>query len=108
MLLLVLSTLLKLARKRVKINEFSFFYHPEASSHFLFAWTTNVQLDLPILSIFFCSCKMGVPGKTEGTIFSPVPCEIMLTGPERVGGERERQNDDQVLYLKEHTLLYML
>lgn len=31
---------------------------------------------------------MGVPGKTEGTIFSPVPCEVILNGPERVGGER--------------------
>ncbi|XP_029184021.2 eukaryotic translation initiation factor 3 subunit F-like isoform X1 [Acropora millepora] len=31
------------------------------------------------------SCKMGVPGKTEGTIFSPVPCEVILNGPERVG-----------------------
>ena len=31
---------------------------------------------------------MGVPGKTEGTIFSPVPYEIILNGPERVGGER--------------------
>ena len=29
---------------------------------------------------------MGVPGKTEGTIFSPIPCEVTLTGPERVGG----------------------
>ena len=31
---------------------------------------------------------MGVPGKTEGTIFSPIPCEVILTGPERVGGRR--------------------
>ena len=30
---------------------------------------------------------MGVPGKTEGTIFSPIPCEVILTGPERVGGK---------------------
>lgn len=30
---------------------------------------------------------MGVPGKTEGTIFSPIPCEVTLTGPERVGGK---------------------
>ena len=36
---------------------------------------------------------MGVPGKTEGTIFSPIPCEIILTGPERVGGKRELIND---------------
>ena len=41
-----------------------------------------------IFSTFVCSCKMGVPGKTEGTIFSPVPCEVILNGPERVGGER--------------------
>lgn len=30
---------------------------------------------------------MGVPGKTEGTIFSPIPCDVILSGPERVGGE---------------------
>jgi len=36
---------------------------------------------------------MGVPGKTEGTIFSTIPCEIILTGPERVGGKRELIND---------------
>ena len=30
---------------------------------------------------------MGVPGKTEGTIFSPIPCEVILSGPERVGGK---------------------
>lgn len=39
------------------------------------------------LSMFLYSCKMGVPGKTEGTIFSPIPCEVILTGPERVGGK---------------------
>ena len=39
------------------------------------------------LNMFFYSCKMGVPGKTEGTIFSPIPCEVILTGPERVGGK---------------------
>ena len=37
--------------------------------------------------MFLYSCKMGVPGKTEGTIFSPIPCEVILTGPERVGGK---------------------
>jgi len=36
---------------------------------------------------------MGVPGKTEGTIFSPIPCEVILTGPERVGGRRKLVND---------------
>ena len=35
---------------------------------------------------------MGVPGKTEGTIFSPIPCEVILTGPERVGGRKELIN----------------
>ena len=39
------------------------------------------------LNMFLYSCKMGVPGKTEGTIFSPIPCEVILTGPERVGGK---------------------
>ncbi|EDO36347.1 predicted protein [Nematostella vectensis] len=31
------------------------------------------------------SVKMGVPGKTEGTMFSQIPCEVKLTGPEKVG-----------------------
>ncbi|XP_031566735.1 eukaryotic translation initiation factor 3 subunit F-like [Actinia tenebrosa] len=31
------------------------------------------------------SVKMGVPEKTEGTIFSQVPCEIKLTASEKVG-----------------------
>jgi len=31
------------------------------------------------------SCKMGVPGKTEGTIFSPIPVEIIYSENEKVG-----------------------
>ncbi|KXJ24911.1 eukaryotic translation initiation factor 3 subunit F [Exaiptasia diaphana] len=33
------------------------------------------------------SVKMGVPEKTEGTIFSQIPCEIKLTASEKVGVE---------------------
>ncbi|CAI8032960.1 Eukaryotic translation initiation factor 3 subunit F [Geodia barretti] len=29
--------------------------------------------------------KMGLPGKSEGVVFSPVPCEIVSYEPERVG-----------------------
>lgn len=29
--------------------------------------------------------KVGLPGKTEGVIFTPVPCEVMYFEPERVG-----------------------
>ena len=49
----------------------------------------NVQSCYYIFFFLFIlfSCKMGVPGKTEGTIFSPIPCEVTLSGPERVGGE---------------------
>ena len=28
---------------------------------------------------------MGLPGKSEGVVFSPVPCEIVCYEPERVG-----------------------
>ncbi|KAK3741106.1 hypothetical protein QZH41_013932 [Actinostola sp. cb2023] len=31
------------------------------------------------------SVKMGVPDKTEGTIFSRIPCEVKLTASEKVG-----------------------
>ena len=30
---------------------------------------------------------MGVPGKTEGTIFSPIPVEIIYSENEKVGGK---------------------
>ena len=29
--------------------------------------------------------KVGLPGKTEGIIFTPVPCEVVCFEPERVG-----------------------
>ena len=28
---------------------------------------------------------MGLPGKSEGVVFSPVPCEVVCYEPERVG-----------------------
>jgi len=33
------------------------------------------------------STSMGVPGKTVGTMFTPVPVEILCQEAERVGGE---------------------
>ena len=33
------------------------------------------------------SSKVGVPGKTEGVIFCPVPVEVTYFEPERVGVE---------------------
>ena len=29
-------------------------------------------------------CNVGLPGKTEGVIFTPVPCEVVYSDPERV------------------------
>ena len=29
--------------------------------------------------------RMGLPGKSEGVVFSPIPCEIVCYEPERVG-----------------------
>ena len=29
--------------------------------------------------------KVGLPGKTEGVIFTPVPCEVVYFEPEKVG-----------------------
>ena len=31
--------------------------------------------------------KVGIPGKTEGVIFTPIPCEVVYFEPERVGVE---------------------
>ena len=28
--------------------------------------------------------KVGLPGKTEGVIFTPVPCEVVYSEPERI------------------------
>ena len=28
---------------------------------------------------------MGLPGKSEGVVFSPVPCEVVYYEPEKVG-----------------------
>ena len=33
---------------------------------------------------------MGVPGKTEGTIFSPIPVEIIYSENEKVGGKLQK------------------
>jgi len=30
---------------------------------------------------------MGVPGRTQGTMFTPVPLELIYHEPERVGGK---------------------
>ena len=29
--------------------------------------------------------KVGLPGKTEGVIFTPIPCEVVYFEPEKVG-----------------------
>lgn len=34
----------------------------------------------------YCSTAMGVPARTQGTMFTPVPLELMYHEPERVGG----------------------
>ena len=38
--------------------------------------------------LVWCSpgSRLGVPGKSEGTIFTPVQCQIGYYEPERVGG----------------------
>ena len=35
---------------------------------------------------WYFSATMGVPGKTQGTMFTLVPLELMYHEPERVGG----------------------
>ena len=53
-------------------------------------WRANEQRNVPFN---FHSClvshsnKVGVPGKTEGVIFCPVPVEVTYFEPERVGVE---------------------
>ena len=51
------------------------------------------------------SSKMGAPGKTEGTIFSPIPCEIKAEGPEQVGGEAHVLKLNFVQRFKENVML---
>ena len=36
--------------------------------------------------VMYCSTAMGVPGRTQGTMFTPVPLELVYHEPERVGG----------------------
>lgn len=36
--------------------------------------------------LLFLSSQMGIPGKTVGTMFIPVPLEVVCHEPERVGG----------------------
>ena len=33
----------------------------------------------------YARSKVGLPGKTEGIIFTPIPCEVTTFEPERVG-----------------------
>ena len=33
----------------------------------------------------FVKSKVGIPGKTAGVIFTPVPCEVVYFKPERAG-----------------------
>ncbi len=33
----------------------------------------------------FVKSKVGLPGKTAGVIFTPVPCEVVYFEPERAG-----------------------
>ena len=38
------------------------------------------------LNMLLCyRSKVGVPGKTEGIIFTPIPCEVVYFEPERAG-----------------------
>ena len=38
----------------------------------------------PVFRLSFWRSKVGLPGKTEGTIFTPVPCDVVYFDPERV------------------------
>lgn len=55
----------------------------EASTIFVTVDTTLKNSRLGIKA--FVKAKVGLPGKTEGVIFTPVPCEIVYSDPERVG-----------------------
>ena len=41
----------------------------------------NSRLDIKA----YVRSKIGLPGKTEGVIFTPVPCEVVYFEPEKVG-----------------------
>ena len=40
-----------------------------------------------LCSAWMLRSKVGIPGKTEGVIFTPIPCEVVYFEPERVGVE---------------------
>ena len=47
--------------------------------------------------------KLGVPGKSEGTIFTPVQCQIGYYEPERVAGVwRKKKEGRGAVYVRVH------
>jgi translation initiation factor 3 subunit F len=47
---------------------------------------TTLRIGKMEIKAYIKSC-IGVPGKTDGTMFTPVPCEVTYYRPERVAGE---------------------
>lgn len=87
---------------------FSFFFPSNCMSNqhlypssFLFPCTTCtytfIHLYFSSLSFVFLvvsRCKVGVPDKTQGVMFSPVPLEFSFFDPERIGVQLLRNNTD--------------
>lgn len=45
------------------------------------------------LCVFSFSANIGVPGKTQGCMFTPVQVEVNTYEPEKVGGKRQSFQD---------------
>jgi len=42
-------------------------------------------VDAVVNDVLIFRSNVGVPGKTEGIIFTPIPCEVVYFEPERAG-----------------------
>ena len=60
-------------------------YYSRSDPHAVFL-TVDTSLHNGHLEIkAYTRSKVGLPGKTEGIIFTPIPCEVVYFEPEKVG-----------------------
>lgn len=65
----------------VYIHDYYSRFDPQAVFVTVDTCLRNGHLDIKA----YARSKVGLPGKTEGIIFTPVPCEVTAFEPERVG-----------------------
>ena len=65
----------------VHIHDYYLRFDPQAVFVTVDTSLRNGHLDIKA----YVRSKVGLPGKSEGIIFTPVPCEVTSFEPERVG-----------------------